>query len=50
MPEIEVGDIKVKMTVDEFIEFLKRSDPSEMSQKLKALATAKSSTTTPPTQ
>jgi len=41
MPEIEIGDVKVKMTVDEFIEFLKRTDPAEMSEKLQALAKKK---------
>jgi len=38
MPEIEIGNLKVKMTVDEFVEFLKRTDPNEMAPKLKALA------------
>lgn len=47
MPKITVGNIKIEMTVDEWIEFLKKTNPTEMAEKLEALAKTEKPTETP---
>lgn len=48
MPEIQIGNITIKMTVDEFIDFIKKTEPSEIATKLQALAKAKGETQNQP--
>jgi len=49
MPKIKVGSIQVEMTVDEFIEFLSKTEPTQIVPKLQALAKTETPTEAPPT-
>jgi len=37
MPKITLGNIKVEMTVEEFIEFISKTEPTQILPKLQAL-------------
>jgi len=49
MPKITVGNIKIELTVDEFIELLSKTEPNQILPKLEALAKTEKPTEAPPT-